>query len=104
MLGEGHDLCEVMGIGTFVACFKLSFRLRQPHPWTIFVGNFPQLAQLLFQRAHSTISVIIGADFVVKYEWAGKTVVIDKRTIMRMLLKTAGKPEDDGQLCHLVDE
>ena len=99
-------MCEVMAIGTFVACFKLSFRLLQPHPWTIFVGKFPQLAQLLFQResAHSTISVIIGADFVVTYEWAGKTVVIDKRTIMRTLLETAGMPEDDGELCDLVDE
>ena len=56
------------------------------------------------QKLKQTISVIIGADFVVKYEWAGETVVIDKRTIMRKLLKTAGKPEDDGQLGDLVDE
>ena len=42
------------------------------------------------------ISVIIGADFVIKYEWGGETIVVDKRTVMRTLLQTAGEPKDDG--------
>ena len=53
----------------------------------------------MFQRvsAPSVTSGIIGADFVVKYEWGSTTVVIDKREIMRtLLLQTVCKPKDDG--------
>jgi len=47
VLGEGHDLCDVMQISTFIGCFKLSFRQSLSYDWTIFIGKRPQFARVI---------------------------------------------------------